>query len=445
MSRPEAEGGATPVNEEQAAKETAPKEKKQQQQPQQPADGGEAPQKSKAELRRERAAMQEAQRAAKALKKDQIAQERAAGKVPSAEPKKEQPKKAAKPPAPEKPKEPKAPKKTKKKEDYSSIHPAVLKLGEQYSNFEIVGGNARCISMLQGLKAMLKDYTLEKEKMRFAEEFPAKLKKHIGYLTGRRKMSFSMGNAVNSLKSRVAALPPDATLEVAKGQIAKYIDDYIERILLASKTIAEVSVGLTQAKHQIKDGDVILTYAKSVAIEWVFRLAYSRGVKFEVICVDSRPLHEGRKLSLVLSSLGIPTTYCLINSLSTLLPRCNKVFVGASTLLTNGSLVSRAGTAMVAMMAKHFSLPVLCYCETYKFADKVWLGSLTNNEEADPAELLTLINGKESPLVGADGSAKVASYMYDLTPAENIDMVVTELGPMHPTSVPVIVRDKTYE
>ena len=229
----------------------------------------------------------------------------------------------------------------------------------------------------------------------------------------------------------------------AKATLSEDIDEYIHSTLLASKTIAELSVGSEKTrKHQIKDGDVILTYAKSTAIEWVFRLAHEKKVQFEVICVDSRPLHEGRQMALTLSSLGIPTTYCLINSLSTLLKQCNKVFIGASAMLTNGSLVSRAGTAMVAMMAKHFSLPVLCYSETYKFADKVWLGSLTNNEEAESGDLLTLINGDKSPLADAGDGVKISSFMYDLTPAENIDMVVTELGPMHPNSVPVIVRER---
>ena len=305
-------------------------------------------------------------------------------------------------------------------------------------------------------------FTHTQDGVRFQEDFTSRLTKHIAYLNDKRVASFSMTNMVSNLESSVAALPDRVTVEVrnttpslpptqhlstpqeAKQTLTSVITDHINEILQADRNIAEMCVGEAKTRrHQIKDGDVILTYAKSSAVEWVFRLAHSRGVKFEVVCVDSRPLYEGRKLSTCLSALGIPTTYCLLNSLSSVLSKCNKVFVGASTMLTNGSLVSRAGTAMVCMMAKHFTLPVLCFCETYKFADKVWLGSLTHNEEAPPGDLLKLMNGKESPLSSTEkGSLKVVSYLYDLTPAEHIDMVVTELGPMHPTSVPVIVRER---
>eukprot|EP00754_Rhynchopus_humris_P023123 Rhum_TRINITY_DN14822_c9_g1::Rhum_TRINITY_DN14822_c9_g1_i1::g.121807::m.121807/K03680/EIF2B4; translation initiation factor eIF-2B subunit delta len=444
-ARPQTEGG------EKVKKEKKEKPQQQQQQGQGQGQGqeGEKPAKSKAELRRERAAKQEAERAAKAWLKEKQELEKASGKAPTETKKK--PEKKEKPgkdkdasKAGGEEKKAALKKKAKKKDDVSTIHPAVLRLGELYANMDIVGGNARAIALLQSLKELLGDYVLSKDGVRFQEDFTARLTKHIAYLNDKRVASFSMTNMVSTLESSVAALPDRVTVEEAKQTLTSVITDHINEILQADRNIAEMCVGEAKTRrHQIKDGDVILTYAKSSAVEWVLRLAHSRGVKFEVVCVDSRPLHEGRKLSTCLSALGIPTTYCLLNSLSSVLSKCNKVFVGASTMLTNGSLVSRAGTAMVCMMAKHFTLPVLCFCETYKFADKVWLGSLTHNEEAPPGDLLKLMNGKESPLSSTEkGSLKVVSYLYDLTPAEHLDMVVTELGPMHPTSVPVIVRER---
>ncbi len=45
--------------------------------------------------------------------------------------------------------------------------------------------------------------------------------------------------------------------------------------------------------------------------------------------------------------------------------------LGASALLSNGSVISRAGTATVALMATQRNVPVLVCCETYKFSEKV--------------------------------------------------------------------------
>ena len=56
------------------------------------------------------------------------------------------------------------------------------------------------------------------------------------------------------------------------------------------------------------------------------------------------------------------------------------VLVGAHSIHSNGSVYSRAGTALVAMLAKQHSVPVVVCCETYKFSDGVQLDSFTKNE-----------------------------------------------------------------
>lgn len=56
------------------------------------------------------------------------------------------------------------------------------------------------------------------------------------------------------------------------------------------------------------------------------------------------------------------------------------VLVGAHSIHSNGSVYSRAGTALVAMLAKQHSVPVVVCCETYKFSEGVQLDSFTKNE-----------------------------------------------------------------
>lgn len=58
----------------------------------------------------------------------------------------------------------------------------------------------------------------------------------------------------------------------------------------------------------------------------------------------------------------------------------SSVFIGAHSLHSNGALYSRAGTALVAMMAKQHSVPVVVCCETYKYSEGVQLDSFTKNE-----------------------------------------------------------------
>ena len=62
--------------------------------------------------------------------------------------------------------------------------------------------------------------------------------------------------------------------------------------------------------------------------------------------------------------------------------------MGAAGLFANGSVMSRLGTAVVAMMAASCNLPVIFCCETYKFDEHVQLDSICSNELGDPEELV---------------------------------------------------------
>lgn len=66
------------------------------------------------------------------------------------------------------------------------------------------------------------------------------------------------------------------------------IDSFIrDRILLADKVIEQHAI------EKIRDGDTILTYARSSVVEGVLLEAKRQGKEFSVVVVDSRPLNEG--------------------------------------------------------------------------------------------------------------------------------------------------------
>lgn len=184
-------------------------------------------------------------------------------------------------------------------------------------------------------------------------------------------------------------------------------------------------------------------------------------------------------------------TYALITLLSsTILQDVDLAFFGAHAMLSNGYLYSRVGTAMVAAMCHRRNISVLICCESIKFSDRVQLDSVTTNELADPEDILTNFELKQPPQrkslaleqfiklqedekknsasssnkTGKKGSAdqapadassaklplanwkeipqlNVLNIMYDLTPPHYIKKVVTELGALPPSSVPVILRE----
>ncbi len=62
--------------------------------------------------------------------------------------------------------------------------------------------------------------------------------------------------------------------------------------------------------------------------------------------------------------------------------------LGAHALFSNGTMMSRVGSAAIAMTAHAYNVPVLVCCETHKFSERSQLDSITRNELADPRELL---------------------------------------------------------
>ena len=129
----------------------------------------------------------------------------------------------------------------------------------------------------------------------------------------------------------------------------------------------------------------------------------------------------------------------MLNGLADVVGECSKCFLGASSMLGNGRLSARAGSAMVAMMAKSADLPVIVLCESIKFTGRVALDSIVVNEIGD-ADSLVDVEGEAKGLEGWRDlqNLQVLNLMYDVTPAEYLDMVITELGDLPPRAVPVV-------
>ncbi|CAG8591843.1 1678_t:CDS:2 [Ambispora gerdemannii] len=317
------------------------------------------------------------------------------------------------------------------------IHPAVLVLGLQFAEYKICGANARCIATLTAFKKVIQDYKTPNNTT-LSRHLQTHLSAQINYLKNARPMSVSMGNAIRHIKWEISTIGYDSSDNEAKELLCKKIDDFIrDRITVSDQMIVEHGL------QKIQDGDVILTYARSSVVQELLLKAHAKGIKFRVIVIDSRPRLEGKKLLKCLTEAGINCTYAFLHAVGFVLRDVSKVFLGAHAFMSNGTLYSRVGTALVAMMAKDNHIPVIVCCETYKFTDRVQLDSFVMNEQGNPNELVnisTSITSKPGQLAGwlQQPDLKLLNLMYDLTPSQYITTVITEIGMIPCTSVPVV-------
>lgn len=313
------------------------------------------------------------------------------------------------------------------------------------------------------------------------------LSPQITYLSTCRPLSISQGNAIRALKLAIAGVDPSMPESAAKATLCDFIDTFIrEKITLADQIIA------TSAAQKIQDGDVIVTFAGSSIVKQTLLAAHKEGKQFRVSIIDSRPLFEGKNLARALANAGLDVQYSLIHGISHAIKDATKVFLGAHAMTSNGRLYSRVGTALVAMSAKEraggIEVPVIVCCETIKFTDRVALDSIVVNEIADANELVPANTPQQvtglpdpaaftappvdpkkakggkpasnapttdpvvsdrtpspSPLANwkETNNLQLLNLMYDATPAEYVDMVVTELGSLPPSAVPIVHRVST--
>ncbi|XP_049338418.1 translation initiation factor eIF-2B subunit delta isoform X1 [Astyanax mexicanus] len=320
------------------------------------------------------------------------------------------------------------------------IHPSIVRLGLQYSQGIVAGSNARSVALLHAFKQVIQDYSTPPNE-ELARDLVNKLKPYISFLNQCRPLSASMGNAIKYIKKEISNIPSQCKEEEAKKKLLSCVDSYVnEKITLAAKGISKYAI------DKISDGDVILVYGCSSLVNHILCEAFEKQRKFRVIVVDSRPRLEGREALRRLVNRGIRCTYVLISAVSYVLPEVSKVFLGAHALLANGYVMSRVGTSQIALVAKAYNVPVLVCCETYKFCERVQTDSFVSNELDDPDDLIVTRKGKTHLADWqSETSLGLLNLVYDVTPPDFVDLVITELGMIPCTSVPVVLRVKNVD
>ncbi|EEH40505.2 translation initiation factor eif-2b delta subunit [Paracoccidioides lutzii Pb01] len=361
------------------------------------------------------------------------------------------------------------------------IHQAILALGLQLKDYVVCGSSARCVAMLLAFKRVIESYTTPIGTS-LARHLTTHLSHQISYLSSCRPLSISQGNAIRTIKLAISAVDPSCPESKAKETLCDFIDAFIrEKITVADQVIAN------SAAQKVNDGDVILCYGGSNIVQQTLLTAHSQGKKFRVSIIDSRPLFEGKKLARTLANAGLQVQYSLVHAVSHAVKDATKVFLGAHSMTSNGRLFSRVGTAIVAMTAKEraggINIPVIVCCETVKFTDRVALDSIVLNELADADELAASESPRQltslplptqqnpqkfGPKTNQDSASnnetsypavmdpnnplqhwkekpglQLLNIMYDVTPAEYIDMVITEMGSLPPSAVPIVHRMST--
>lgn len=254
-------------------------------------------------------------------------------------------------------------------------------------------------------------------------ELKSELRKASETLLSTRPTAISLENAINAVLKNI-----EASLRVGdlKKTVTKNADQFIENADKALEVIGEIGA------RRVKDGDVILTHCNSSAALSVILHAHRDGKKIQIFGTESRPKKQGYITVRKLAEEKIPVTLIVDSAVRYVMQDIDLVIVGADTIASNGAVINKIGTSQIALCAHEARVPVMVCAETYKFSKETMTGELVEIEERDVHEIVNPEN-----FLGV----KIFNPVFDATPPEYIDIIITERGVISPHAAYEIIKE----
>jgi ribose 1,5-bisphosphate isomerase len=256
--------------------------------------------------------------------------------------------------------------------------------------------------------------------------FRSRMQEAADVLVATRPTAVSLPNAVHMV---MAGLERAGTPDAAREGVIRRAEAFIDSSLHAVEQIARIG-----ARH-IADGDTILTHCNSEAALACIIEASRNKKSIEVFATEVRPRNQGLLTIRALNDAGIPTNFIVDSAVRSFISDIDLVIVGADAVTVNGAVVNKIGTSQVAHSASEARVNVLVAAETYKFAPRTIIGELIQIEERPPQEVLPDEVARTLPHV------TVRNPAFDVTPADYIDLIVTEAGAIPPQMAYVIIKE----
>lgn len=247
-------------------------------------------------------------------------------------------------------------------------------------------------------------------------------------LAAARPTAVNLAWALNRMHERVQRMRPgDDVLALLEAEaVAIHLSDRE-----ANLTMAQFGMELIR-RHQ-GSAQNFLTHCNAGALATggfgtalgVLRAAYLDGLVERVYVDETRPWLQGSRLTAwELAEEGIPVTLNADSAAAHLMKvrGVSWVIVGADRIAANGDVINKIGTYQLAVNAMHHGVRFMVVAPSSTIDMGSETGDDTPLEERDAAELLEVAGQRVAAQV------EVFNPVFDVTPADLIDAIVTEKG-----------------
>ncbi|MCB1876458.1 MAG: S-methyl-5-thioribose-1-phosphate isomerase [Chromatiales bacterium] len=229
--------------------------------------------------------------------------------------------------------------------------------------------------------------------------------------------------ALDRMRRRLADLDGDPFPTLLAEAQAIHDED-----IAANRRMGELGAAL------IESGSSVLTHCNTGSLATggygtalgVIRSAWSAGKLKEVYADETRPWLQGSRLTAwELVKDRIPVRVQADGAAAWLMAqgKVDWVIVGSDRIAANGDVANKIGTYSTAVLARHHGVKFMVAAPISTVDPDMPSGAGIPIETRDPDEILSL-GGQRVGAVGADAWNPV----FDVTPAELVDAIVTEKG-----------------
>lgn len=259
-------------------------------------------------------------------------------------------------------------------------------------------------------------------------EFRQMVAQHSAMLNSARPTAVNLEKQLKRMEEtvdRLRDLPIPQVLTAMRAEAEKILDEDIEMC----RAISEYGLSL------IGDGYGILTQCNAgpiatsrygTALGPIF-LGHERGLHLNVYSCETRPLLQGARLtSFELDRAGVGCTLICDNMASIVMKegKINAVFSGCDRVAANGDVANKIGTSGLAILAKHYGIPIYVFCPSSTFDPDCATGADIKIELRQPEEIKEMFY--KQPM--APAGVKCYNPAFDVTDNDLITAIVTEKG-----------------
>ncbi len=264
------------------------------------------------------------------------------------------------------------------------------------------------------------------------EEFYPLFKKASEYLNSSRPTAVNLSWALNRMDKLVCDNKDKSVAEIVElmGEEAVKIQ---EEDIAMCKAISEYGLTL------LKDGDGVLTHCNAGPLATSkygtaigpMLMAKEKGLNVKVFADETRPLLQGARLtSYELQKAGVDVTLICDNMASMVMKNgwVQACFVGCDRIAANGDFANKIGTSGVAILAKHYGIPVYTLGPSSTIDLNCPNGDAIEIELRNPDEIRSQFYEKPMALK----EVKCFNPAFDVTDHTLLSGIVTEKGIIYP-------------